>query len=310
MTNKLFDENVIAILWDFDQTLIPGSMQQVLFDHFGVDGEKFWQEVKQKQKEALMQLPARPREAPFFSESINYLNHILDYTHDERFPKLNNGLLRELGTKLEFFDGIPDVFKRLKKVAKKCSDKSFQCHVEHYVVSCGLRQMILGSKIASCFDGVWGCEFEEKEVDGENVLSRIHYVLDDTTKTRAIFEINKGSNIRSDIDLNAYLPKEKRRVPISQMIYVADGPSDVPVFSVIKSGKGKGLVVHAKGRHKKAYELHQKERRGDHYSLADYSEDSDACLWLEETVHDMVTHMRTEHSRSVREQVGKGAPAH
>ncbi len=310
MANKLFDESVIAVLWDFDQTLIPGSMQKVLFERFNVDGNEFWEEVGQKNEEARTQLQAHPQEAPLFSESVNYLNHILDYTHDGRFFGLNNALLRELGAGLEFFKGIPDIFERLKGIAEKYSDKSFRCRVEHYVVSCGLRQIILGSKIARYFDGVWGCEFEEKKEHGKTILSRIRYVLDDTTKTRAIFEINKGSNFNGDIDLNAYLPPEKRRVPISQMIYVADGSSDVPVFSVIKSGGGKGLVVYAEDRHEEAYQLNQEEMRGDHHSPADYSEGSDARRWLERTVHSMLGRLRTQRSRNVQDQVGKGAPSH
>ncbi len=34
-----------------------------------------------------------------------------------------------------------------------------------------------------------------------------------------------------------------RRIPIDRMIYTADGPSDVPVFSVVKSNGGKAYAV-------------------------------------------------------------------
>ena len=58
--------------------------------------------------------------------------------------------------------------------------------------------------------------------------------VDNTMKTRFIFEINKGCNKNSSIDVNTSLNHSDRRVPISQMIYIADGPSDVPVFAVVK----------------------------------------------------------------------------
>ncbi len=61
-------------------------------------------------------------------------------------------------------------------------------------------------------------------------IKDIGYVIDNTTKTRAIFEINKGVNKNPDIDVNAHMPREDRRIPFQNMIYIADGPSDVPVF--------------------------------------------------------------------------------
>ena len=44
--------------------------------------------------------------------------------------------------------------------------------------------------------------------------------------------------------MNDRMKKEHRRVPIENMIYVADGPSDVPVFSVLRQSGGKTLAVY------------------------------------------------------------------
>ena len=35
------------------------------------------------------------------------------------------------------------------------------------------------------------------------------------------------------------MEKKNRRIPLDQMIYIADGPSDIPCFSVIKENGGK-----------------------------------------------------------------------
>ena len=78
-----------------------------------------------------------------------------------------------------------------------------------------------------------------------------------------MFEINKGANIYSEIDVNATMPETERRVPISQMIYVGDGPSDVPVFSVINRHKGHTLAVYnprSKQAHDQAYQLQEEKR--------------------------------------------------
>lgn len=38
-------QNIIAIVWDFDKTLVDGYMQDPIFKEYGVDGSEFWREV-------------------------------------------------------------------------------------------------------------------------------------------------------------------------------------------------------------------------------------------------------------------------
>ena len=62
------------------------------------------------------------------------------------------------------------------------------------------------------------------------IISEIGYTIDNTRKTRALFEINKGVNRHEGVEVNTKMPEELRRVPFRNMIYVADGPSDIPAF--------------------------------------------------------------------------------
>lgn len=39
--------NVIAVIWDFDKTLIDGYMQTPLFKDYNVDEKLFWKEVNE-----------------------------------------------------------------------------------------------------------------------------------------------------------------------------------------------------------------------------------------------------------------------
>ena len=37
--------NIIAMVWDFDKTLIDGYMEDPIFEEYGVDGRAFWREA-------------------------------------------------------------------------------------------------------------------------------------------------------------------------------------------------------------------------------------------------------------------------
>ena len=39
--------------------------------------------------------------------------------------------------------------------------------------------------------------------------------------------------------MNTYIDKSDQRIPIDRMIYIADGPSGIPCFSVVKNNGGK-----------------------------------------------------------------------
>ena len=303
-----FPQNVIAVIWDFDKTLIPGYMQRPIFERYGVDETDFWKEVNERA--AYYQ-----KHVGQVSSEIVYLNHIIDYVKKGIFKGLNNATLREMGKELTFYPGLPDFFRELTDTVHNNKEyKRYDIELEHYVVSTGLRQIILGSRMAQYLTDVWGCEFlEEENEENKPSLAQIGYVLDHTTKTRAVFEINKGVNKESTIDVNARMSDEHRRVPISQMIYIADGPSDVPVFSVLKQNGGKNLAVyppdvHSDSSKKPAYEQVynlQQDDRVNHMSPADFTENSDAYIWLKTTVGHIADRIVKRQESAIRENIGK-----
>ena len=36
--------NIIAVVWDFDKTLVNGYMEEPIFEHYGVDSSLIWRE--------------------------------------------------------------------------------------------------------------------------------------------------------------------------------------------------------------------------------------------------------------------------
>ena len=315
MTQPLFLQKIIACIWDFDKTLSPGYMQAPIFELYRVDPKKFWKEVEE--------LPNYYRKdgLDLISTDTLYLNHILTYTRQDTFKGLNNATLRRLGGKIELYEGLPDFFDKIKHfVATNPEYVQHEIQVEHYIVSTGLRQMILGSKIAPHVDGVWGCEFIEdapppgyldpgKKTASEDpkTISQIAYALDNTTKTRAVFEINKGSNKIPDIEVNAMIPDEDRRVPFQNMIYIADGPSDIPVFSLINRFGGRTFAVYRPGSSGEFSQVNnlQKQNRVQSFGEANYTEDSQTSMWIKNAITEISTQIVKNRERALGDKIGK-----
>jgi hypothetical protein len=68
------------------------------------------------------------------------------------------------------------------------------------------------------------------------VLKYIKRCITFTEKTRHLFEINKGiepKESRSKPHLvNKYIPEKDRKIPFRNMIYVGDGMTDIPSFTL------------------------------------------------------------------------------
>lgn len=286
------EQNIIAIVWDFDKTLTQGYMQEPLFNHYKVDSEKFWEEVNN--------LPEKYKEdGVIVNKDTVYLNHMLTCVEQGIFTGLNNKLLEELGKELVFYDGVLEIFQELINMVGKDEEfKKFGITVEHYIVSTGLTAMIKGSEIFGLVENVWGCEFIEEVAKSEleikvskaetpaKVIRQIGSAIDNTSKTRAIFEINKGTNKYSSIEVNSKIAYENRRVPFEYMIYIVDGPSDVPVFSLLQKSGGKTLGVYPRGNAKAFRQVNQLQEEGriNAFAEADYSKDTTAYMWLTDNV--------------------------
>ncbi|NCG08344.1 MAG: haloacid dehalogenase-like hydrolase [Verrucomicrobia bacterium] len=317
MKKPLHRQNIVACIWDFDKTLIPGYMQAPIFKAFGIDAEAFWKEVNN-----LPEIYAQ-RGNRVSGDTI-YLNHLLSFVKNGELKGLTNARLRELGAELEFYPGVRELFENLKTLASdKAEYRKHNIQLEHYIISTGLAEMIRGSAVAPLVEGIFGCEFieaplpphysrqDELPLHMEFALSQIGTTVDNTAKTRYIFEINKGTNKHPGIDVNAAIAPAARRVPIERMIYVADGPSDVPVFSVVKSNGGKTYAVF---NPESEAEFAQNDAllhagRIHAYGPADYRHGSTTAKWLRMHVRGICDTIVADGEQALSEHV-RNAPRH
>lgn len=74
--------NVIAVIWDFDKTLIRGYMQTPIFKKYKIDESAFWREVNSlpdyyKQEQGVQ-----------VNKDTVYLNHLIKYVKDGKLKGL------------------------------------------------------------------------------------------------------------------------------------------------------------------------------------------------------------------------------
>lgn len=289
--------NIIAIIWDCDKTLIDGYMQDPIFEEYNIDGGKFWKnnsvEIEKSRKKGIR-----------VNEDTFYLNSFIRGAHNGQFTNLSNAKLREFGDRQRFYPGIPELFKKTKDLLNDKSYNEYGIQVEHYIVSTGFAEIIRGSTLNDYVEDIWGCELLEDE---NGLINEIVYTIDNTTKTRAIFEINKGK----DIPVNSKIPQNLRRVRFENMIYIADGPSDIPAFSVVKKGGGATFAIYPKGDMKAMQQVEQMREDGrvDMYAEADYSEGTTAYMWITNELLKMANRIRDTEKKKIANSTS-GVPKH
>lgn len=300
--------DIIATIWDFDKTLISGYMQEPLFAEYNIDSKEFWAENKKRIK-------ALEKSGLMVNPDTFYLNILLQYVREGKLKGLNNEKLKTYGNKQEFFPGVLELFEYICDLPKK--DPRYQEEgiiFENYIVSSGLKKIIEGSPLMKFVKNVWGCEFSESKnpLTGKLEISDIAYSIDNTTKTRALFEINKGVNIKDlNIDVNTALPEDKRRIHFPNMIYIADGPSDIPAFSVINQKQGSTFAVYPRGKSDSMNQIDKMRADGriQMYAEADFTKDSTAYMWITSKLKSKADAI-IQNRKKAYQIYGKGTPDH
>lgn len=299
-------KNVIAVIWDCDKTLIDGYMQDPMFAEYGVETKQFWADENKI-------LDEYQKTGVRVNRDTYYLNYFIKCAHEGIFPGLNNAKLRSFGKLQKLYPGTLEFFRKTKNMFRNdASYSEYDIQVEHYIVSTGFAEVIRGMELMNYVDDVWGCELmEAPDADNQPLINEIVYTIDNTTKTRAIFEINKGIGKIDGIDVNSKIPQELRRVKFENMIYIADGPIDIPAFSLVHQNGGSTFAIYPKGdvAAMKQVEQMRADGRVDMYAEADYSENTTANMWITNRIQELADKIREREKNKIEKYAG-GVPKH
>ena len=150
-------QNIIALVYDYDQTLSPRYMQDdVLLPEFGIDPAQFWSGCNKLVHEEK------------WDGELAYMKCLLDYLG---MDQVTNRRLEELGAGLQFYPGLPELFLELPKSVLTPDHEAAGIRIEHYIVSSGLKALLDGSRLKQHVKAIFGCEF------GEDAEGRIAFPL-------------------------------------------------------------------------------------------------------------------------------------
>ena len=127
-------QNVVALIFDFDDTLTDDSTTRLLEEH-GIDTREFWgRRVAERVQDG-------------WDNALAYLNLILEEAIPGRpLENLTNERLEELGAGLPFYQGLPELFTDLQSICNE--HRISRPAIEFYIVSGGLEAVVKGSSLA------------------------------------------------------------------------------------------------------------------------------------------------------------------
>ena len=248
----------LAIAYDFDGTLSPGSMQEHSFiPEIGEDPASFWKRVNGEA-------------ARLGADNILIYMHEMVKAAQREDVRFRREDIERHGAKIGFFKGVAEGwFDRLRE-----HGRAQGVEVQHFIISSGLKEMIGASAVGSKFDAIFASEFKYNADDVPVwAASAVNY----TNKTQFLFRINKGALDLSDhSEVNKYIPEDDRPVPFRNMIYIGDGDTDVPCMRTVKEQGGVSIAVHPPGDAALAEKTAglKRDRRVQFTADADYSDGS------------------------------------
>jgi len=259
-----FVHNRVAVVFDWDNTLAPDTYD-ALVESFGLDAQRFRKERYE------------PLVADGWEEILARCFTIIKESQ-ARDHFVTREYLEAVGRGQKVFPGVPELFEHLRRRAGEIID---DIEVEFYVVSSGFIDLMRGASCADQFDGMWGTEFAFGEHGG---VEFVRQVVTHPEKVRYILALAKGLDVGgSNEPEDAYrrVPEEDVHVPVSQIVYVGDGGSDIPAFTFVEGEGGLAIGVFPPGTSPEtwagwsAMDEQREEERVENLAEADYREGSE-----------------------------------
>ena len=284
-------QETIAIICDCDDTLCRDTTNKLVRD-LGVDSSDFWnKQVGPMVKEG-------------WDPPLAYLNKLLEVARKLKAKGLTRSVLHESAAGVEFFPGALDFVQQIRDTLSNNADyREANVSLEWYIVSSGIEEVLRSTPLQLKATDIFACAFDYDEDDLAVAVKR---AVTFTEKTKFVYAINKGitgEELRRDpYQVNNPMVPEDRRIPFENMVYVGDGPSDIPCFSMIRhlGGKAIGVMPPDDVELRKPYELAQGDRLTVGPYTADYREGTDLFKMMLRIVRSIADSILEKREQRIR----------
>jgi len=233
--------NRLAVIFDFDDTLTNDSTSTLLLRNgfSQEDVDKFW---KKEVEDFAVQ---------GWEPTLAWLHLLLKLIQNRTIAQNTSKLLREFGQTLESYCGLEGLLNDLEQEVglqsarlKELSNGSNSICIDFYIISAGIQEVIDGFPLSQRFKGRWGSQLMSDAPDGQ--VKYVSRAITFTEKTRYLFAIQKGINLVNfsrNPEIVNDIVDETDQIPFANIVYVADGGSDVPCFSIVRQRGGRTVVL-------------------------------------------------------------------
>ncbi len=276
----------IAIIWDFDQTLTPKDSTSKLIEILGYDGgeDAFWARINKLTSSKKAQWEhVLGSHAPAWMYSLSRFAEEQDIPLDADFFKT------VIAPTIELYPNVLEFLQAIKNIQKEQSFKNQNIQIHHFIVSAGLKDLVEQIFPENLITKTFGCRYEVV-VDEQGRAQNIPvFCMDETMKTRSLFEISKGSFEDEKKPVNKRVERKNRWAHFSDFIYIGDGPTDIPALSLTRNYGGLGVVVYDpksnKDKRIKRLKNMSLDKRADLITSADFSLKGDLFQYLKARCH-------------------------
>lgn len=235
----------IAIVWDFDGTLTPidsttKTVEVVTKNEAG--GKLFWDYIKSLRGDT-----KKPKWEHVLASDAPIWMYALSRIASSKGIPLNAQFFKEFVVpQITLFPDVINFLQKVKQLEKRKDFKEVDLKVHHFIVSAGLKELVEQLFPPNLITWTFGCRYtviaQSKHMDEPESVPV--FCMDETMKTRSLFEISKGTFEDTSKGVNLKVEDANLWAPFQDIVYVGDGLTDVPSLSLTRYRGGMGVVVY------------------------------------------------------------------